>query len=139
MTALGREIVRRRPWPGELLLLAWSALCIANAMQALRCRNLGIVYTPPIFLRHGFEVGLWALLALTVTVAGFYGLARQRRWRAIVVCGAVVIVAGIVSGALQLGSCPHATYLQVVGLDIPIVGNACGNSQNQNLQPWWLR
>src|SRR5947208_16493349 len=74
LVALGREVVRRKPWPAELLLLAWLTLSVANAVQGVRCRNLHIVYTPPIF------VWPWAFLALTVTLAGFYGLARPRRY-----------------------------------------------------------
>ena len=133
MIALKQAIVRRRPWPAELLLISWVALCVGNAAVGLGMANI-----PPILNRSGGGP-LWALPALATTLAGFYGLARQRRRRAMLTCGCIVLVTGIASGALQLGSCPHATYLQIVGLDIPIWGDPCRNNQIQNLRPWWSR
>src|SRR5687768_18427565 len=69
LVAMRREIVRRKPWTAEFLLIAWLMLCTANVAQGLRCHSLQIVYTPPIFVKPMMWAG--ALLALAVTLAGF--------------------------------------------------------------------
>jgi hypothetical protein len=133
LALLTDEIRRRKPWPAELLALAWVTLAVANVAQALRCKHFGIVYTPPVF------IWWWAFLALAILAGGFYGLARQRRWRAIIVSVIVVVVTGVPSGAVQFGSCPHATYFQFAGLSFTVAGKACHNFNSYALRPRWMR
>ncbi|MDQ3440411.1 MAG: cytochrome c-type biogenesis protein CcmH [Planctomycetota bacterium] len=132
ISRVARAVWRRKTWTAELLVLAWLTLCVANVVQAVRCRQFPMVYRPPIFVWH------WLGYPFAVVLGGFWGLARGRRWRAMVVCAAIVLVTGVGSGSLQLSSCPHATYLQVAGFYVPVFGNPCNNEQNYYLQPWWM-
>lgn len=131
VAALARAVWLRRPWLAELLVLAWLTLCAANVMQALRS-EYPRVYRPPLYSWG------WPPYALAVVVGASWGLLRERRWRAIGLCAGIVLVTGVASGALQLSSCPHATYLQFAGLYVPVWGDPCNNTQNYYLQPWWM-
>jgi len=49
----------------------------------------------------------------------------------------LVLIISAASGLIQFRRCPHATYLQVGGVSIAIVGERCGNVQPGT--PWWAR
>ena len=132
-TRWARTVLRHKPWPAALLIVCWLIICLATVVRAISCRDKGIVYTPPVY------VSTFVQLALACVGGGFWGLVRLRRWRTLLLCACLVVVTGVASGALQLAGCPHATYLQVAGLRVPVSGNPCNNEQDYYLQPWWMQ
>jgi hypothetical protein len=122
-------IRRPKPYPAELLVIAWLLFCFINVIQAFRHRPY---FVAP--LNENWIVAyLWAPI-----IAGVWGIARQKRWRAMLVCLCIVAFTGIASGNIQLISCPHARYLQVTSFYIPVWGDPCSNSQDSKLRPWWI-
>ena len=61
----------------------------------------------------------------------------ERRWKAIVLLGMIAVPTAVMSGMLQIERCPHATYVQVIGINIPVVGKGCHNPRDSTV--WWLR
>jgi hypothetical protein len=72
-----------------------------------------------------------------VALGAFLGVARERRRKQTLSCAAIALITGALAGQFQLDRCPHATYLQVFGISVPITGHACSNPRNA--APWWLR
>ncbi len=87
-----------------------------------------------------YTVGWGTPIGVATLVVSFFALIRltlRRRWRAVVICISVALLAGIASGAVQTERCPHATYLQFFGSGPAIWGKPCRNPQMSC--PWWLR
>ena len=123
----------RRPLrPVEVALGAWSVIAVAYAYLAAHRFDFsaapGISYKPAI-----------ALFLTGVLVAGVaaWRLAARRRWRAILLLCLVAGPTGLMAGMLQVERCPHASYVQVLGLSFTVAGDRCGNSRK--FEPWWLR
>jgi hypothetical protein len=131
VAALARAVWRRRPWPAELLLLGWSTLCIAHVILEVSRSRYPRAYISALRQED------WVALLLGMTIGGAWGLARQRRWRTLVTCVGVMLVLGIASGVIQLTSCPHATYIQMLWFHVPIIGDPCNNGQPFRA-PWWM-
>jgi hypothetical protein len=136
--------VRRRALRApEVFVGGWLMVAAAWVIQALACDHRHIVFTPVIIrtaLRgEHLPVAPSALAGsvLAVALAAFVRVAARRRWRAVLLCVSVALPSGIASGMLQYERCPHATYAQVFGASIPIVGDACRNDRDS--EPWWLR
>lgn len=41
------------------------------------------------------------------------------------------------AGMIQFERCPHAAYIQILGISITVEGDRCGNPKTA--EPWWLR
>lgn len=81
-------------------------------------------------------VAVSAAMVLTAAVAVGRLLVR-RRWRALLVVCAVAAPVSALSGMVQTERCPHAAYVQVLGISIPVAGDPCGNPRKT--EPWWMR
>ena len=137
-------VIRRRPLRApEVFVGGWLLVATAWVIQALTCDSRRIVFTPVIIrtaLRGEYlPIALSALAGavLVVALAAFVRIAAERRWRAMLLCVSLALPTGIASGMLQCERCPHATYVQVFGASIPVVGDACRNDRDS--EPWWLR
>jgi hypothetical protein len=136
--------IRRRPLrAAEVFVAGWLLIAAAWVIQALACDHRHIVFTP-VIVRTALRgellpVALSAVAGavLVVALVALVRVAAQRRWRAMLLCMSVALPSGIASGMLQYERCPHATYAQVFGASIPVVGDACRNDRNS--EPWWLR
>lgn len=111
-------------WRADVTLLVATLLVAGAVAMADRVRGVGE--------RH-IHLMLYSLYALPASVAllasvsrpGTDGRGPRRATRA--VCGLVAAVVAI--GMIRVHSCPHATYLDVGAVPIPIAGRACGNVQ----------
>jgi hypothetical protein len=106
--------------------LAWAALFI---FWAARRFELGSDSLKP-------ALSLTWLLPCVMGVA-LVRLMMRRRWTALLVFVLVVVAVAPFAGMVQLERCPHATYVQILGISIPVKGNPCGNPRK--VEPWWLR
>jgi hypothetical protein len=92
-----------------------------------------------------FELGSDALkpaLALTwilpvVMLVAVVRLALKHQWRALWFLPVVIALTMPLAGMIQSERCPHARYLQVLGISIPLEGTRCGNPRH--IEPWWMR
>jgi hypothetical protein len=106
--------------------LAWTALYIFWAASSF---ELG---------RSLMKAALSLTILLPFVVAGsLLRLAMRKRWAAIVSIVLVVVAVAPLAGMVQFERCPHATYLQIIGVSIPVEGNPCNNPRR--VEPWWLR
>ena len=77
----------------------------------------------------------WTLPA--VLAVALFRLAVGRRWKALKLVLLTVVCVMPLAGMIQFERCPHATYLQLFGMSIPVEGRACGNIRR--IEPWWMR
>src|SRR5688572_16375469 len=90
--------------------------------------------------RRPTEHPAYLMLASPLLVTAMFGFAmllRANRLKQLLVCIVIAGLSGIASGAVQFDRCPHATYLQLFGMSIPIIGDKCGNARP--ITPWWFR
>jgi hypothetical protein len=64
-------------------------------------------------------------------------LAIAKRWRVLTLVAVLYLSTGPITGLVQFDQCPHAAYVQICGVSIPISGDACGNPRD--VRPWWMR
>jgi len=84
------------------------------------------------------------VIVLAAMVTGSVGLLlasirliRARRYAASFLLVWVALLTAFLGGVIQFDRCPHATYVQVIGISIPVAGDACGNPRQ--IAPWWMR
>ena len=84
------------------------------------------------------------VIVLAAMVTGSLGLLlasirliRARRYAASLLLVWVALLTAFLGGVIQFDRCPHATYVQVIGISIPIAGDACKNPRQT--APWWMR
>jgi hypothetical protein len=106
--------------------LAWATLYI---FWAARHFELGSNSLKP-------ALSLTWLLPCVVGVA-LVRIVMRRRWKALLVFALVVAAVAPLAGMVQFERCPHAAYVQILGISIPVEGDACGNPRK--VEPWWLR
>ena len=78
---------------------------------------------------------VFALTLAPIAACAMAGLAIERRWRRLLQILAVGLPLAIVCGVIQIKSCPHTPWLQVMGVSFPLDGRGCGNAQAWFL--WW--
>lgn len=128
---LGWFIWRRPLRAHEAFIGCWLALALLWAVMALKTLREGYVFMPSHLMTS------LAMSLLLVAATGFTVSALRGRWWPLIICVTVALPAGAASGLFQYDHCPHATYLQVVGVSIPVVGKACRNPRDA--APWWMR
>jgi hypothetical protein len=104
---------------------------VAYLLQAYDCHRRGVSFTP-VTLRSPLAASL-----LSVTLFSLGRLAFKRRWRAVLLSIALAVPTGIATGVFQGERCPHATYLQLFGRSVDVIGKGCNNSRDATT--WWLR
>ncbi len=113
----------------EVAVAGWLAWAALFTFWAARRFELGSDSLKP-------ALSLTFLLPCVVGIA-LVRLVVRRRWKALRVFGLVAVAAAPLAGMLQFERCPHAAYVQVLGISIAVEGDPCGNPRK--IEPWWLR
>lgn len=115
-----------------------SAVEVAFGSWALFAINY-VLFASNVAARQGLFV-----IVLAAMVTGSVGLLLAsirlilaRRYAASLLLVWVALLTAFIGGVIQFDRCPHATYVQVIGISIPITGDACGNPRQ--IRPWWMR
>lgn len=77
------------------------------------------------------------LTASVVMLIAAVRLIRTRQYAASFLVAGVACFTALLGGVIQWERCPHATYVQVIGISIPVSGDPCNNPRN--VIPWWAR
>jgi hypothetical protein len=113
----------------EVAVAAWLAWAALYAFWAAHRFELGSSSLKP-------TLSLTILLPLVAAVA-LVQVVRRKRWKAIISFVLVMVAAAPLAGMVQFERCPHATYVQILGISFPVEGNRCGNPRS--VEPWWMR
>ena len=113
----------------EVALGAWVAWVALYVFWAARWFELGSNSLKP-------ALALTWTLPVVVFVA-LFRLALTRQWKALRLFFVMAVVLAPFSGMLQFERCPHAIYVQVMGISLPVHGMPCGNPRR--VEPWWMR
>lgn len=101
--------------------LAWSLMCLFTVV-VVSYGSAGVLY----------------VLALSLMPVAIYAFVRllfwEKRWRSALLLVAGGLPLAILCCVVQIKSCPHCPWLQVMGASIP-PGQPCGNPQVW--RAWW--
>lgn len=70
-------------------------------------------------------------------VLASYRMLLARRYAMSLLLVTTALLSSFIGGIIQFERCPHADYVQIIGISIPVSGDACQNPR-QN-RPWWMR
>jgi hypothetical protein len=96
-----------------------------------------------LFLLFSFDgdIGTAFAMAVPILVVGVgwsvIRLLIARRWKMAMLVVLYNLLSAPLTGAVQLETCPHATYLLIYGSCTTVVGTPCNNGRD--FRPWWVR
>ena len=123
-------VFKRRVRAGEVVLAGVSAAALLHVLAfTIFLRPFGS--GPTLFgLIDGASSATFFAALLTVCYLPF-----NRRWDQALRYLLLLVLVAAVSGIIRVERCPHAIYVQVYAVSIPVWGKGCGNYRN--FSPWW--
>jgi hypothetical protein len=120
-------LLERQLTAGEVTFGGWALFAFSYVLFVAR---IGGQQSTVVLMLSSMVTGSVAMLF----AAGHLLVARR-----FALAGLLVVIAFVTSfagGIIQLDCCPHATYVQVMGISIAIRGDACNNPRQ--ITPWWM-
>jgi hypothetical protein len=118
----------RQLYPVEVAFGGWALFAVNYVLSATKLLTAD---ASRVFMLSAMVTGSVAVLLAS------YRMLVARRFAMSLLLVIVALLSSLIGGIIQFERCPHATYVQIVGISIAVSGDACNNSRN--ITPWWMR